>query len=137
MTRIEQMYKTHPTQSEMDSGMMADCLESCMECLETCNSCADACLGEKNVDMLKRCIRLNLDCADLCEVSARILSRQTETDWRLVRSVTDTMAMACRLCAEECEKHAKMHDHCRVCAEACRRCEQSCHKMMGAIPVAA
>ena len=32
--------------------------------------------------------------------------------------------------AEECEKHAGMHEHCRICAEACRRCEQACDQLL-------
>lgn len=26
---------------------------------------------------------------------------------------------ACKACAEECERHADMHEHCRASAEAC------------------
>ena len=33
---------------------------------------------------------------------------------------------ACRLCAEECERHAAKMQHCRICGEACRRCERAC-----------
>ena len=135
MTRIQEMFATHPTQTQMDTQSVTRCLEACMECLETCNSCADACIAEQNVSMLKHCIRLNRDCADICEASARILSRQNETDWRLVHSIMETMSMACRLCAEECEQHAEHHEHCRLCAEVCRECEQVCDQMMQSLPV--
>ena len=33
---------------------------------QVCTACADACLGEDDVGELTRCIRLDLDCADLC-----------------------------------------------------------------------
>ena len=36
---------------------------------------------------------------------------------------------ASRICAEECEKHAGMHIHCKVCASTCRKCEQSCRQL--------
>jgi hypothetical protein len=36
-------------------------------------------------------------------------------------------------CAEECERHAEHHDHCRVCAEACRRCEEACSALLDAM----
>ncbi|WP_396415740.1 four-helix bundle copper-binding protein [Kocuria sp.] len=26
-----------------------------------------------------------------------------------------------------------MHDHCRICAEACRRCEQACADLLAVI----
>ena len=38
MFRIEQIFTPHSMQDEMDAGMVADCLQSCMECLETYNS---------------------------------------------------------------------------------------------------
>ncbi len=34
---------------------------------------------------------------------------------------------------DECEKHAQMHEHCRVCAEACRRCESACADLFAAL----
>jgi hypothetical protein len=40
----------------------------------------------------------------------------------------ETCALACRLCGEECERHAGKHEHCRICAESCRRCEQACRE---------
>lgn len=33
-------------------------------------------------------------------------------------------------CAEECEHHAGMPEHCRICAEACRRCENACAALL-------
>jgi hypothetical protein len=42
--------------------------------------------------------------------------------------------IACRACAEECDKHAQMHEHCLVCAEACRKCEEECMRMLEKLP---
>ena len=80
---------------------------------------------------LRRCIRLDLDCADVCEVTGRVLSRQTEYDAELTRAVLEACASACRRCGAECESHAGMHEHCRICAEACRRCEEACEALLG------
>ena len=41
--------------------------------------------------------------------------------------------MNCGLCAEECEKHASTHEHCRICAEHCHRCEQACSEAVQSI----
>lgn len=46
-------------------------LVDCVECAEVCTACADACSAEGDPKMLVRCIRLNLDCADLCLATAR------------------------------------------------------------------
>jgi len=38
-----------------------------------------------------------------------------------------------RSCGEECAGHADMHEHCRVCADVCRRCEQACRELLAAL----
>ena len=86
---------------------------------------ADACLSEDMVDELRKCIRTNLDCADICASTGRVLSRHTGYDANLTRSVLEACAAACKACGDECGRHAEMHEHCRVCAASCRRCEQA------------
>jgi hypothetical protein len=95
-----------------------------------CTACADACLGEKMVSDLTTCIRTNLDCADICEATGRVLSRQTGTNADTARAMLEACAQACRTCGDECGQHASMHEHCRVCAESCRRCEQACRDLL-------
>jgi hypothetical protein len=83
---------------------------------------------------LRARIRNNLDCADLCEVTARVLSRQTGYEANLTRSVLQACAMACKACGDECGHHGEMGmQHCAVCAGACRRCEQACNELLGAL----
>jgi Domain of Unknown Function (DUF326) len=131
MHHVSQMLETHPQATPTE--VLARCIEECFACAMTCTSCADACLAEEDVQELVRCIRLNLDCADVCEATGRMLTRQTSPEPRLALSMLETCAQACRLCAEECERHAGHHEHCRICAEACRRCEQACKVMRSSI----
>lgn len=112
-----------------DENVLA-CIDACLECAEVCTACADACLGEETVQELRRCITLDLGCADVCEATGRILSRRTGHDGELAQAVLRACAEACRLCGDECAQHAEMHDHCRVCAEICRRCEQACRRLL-------
>ena len=83
--------------------------------------------------MLARCIRLDLDCANVCDATGHILSRQTATEPQMLRATLQACSEACRLCGEECEQHAEHHEHCRVCAQACRRCESACNNVLSAI----
>jgi hypothetical protein len=76
---------------------------------------------------LKQCIRLNLDCGDVCAATGAIATRRTGSNEILIQNMLESCALACRPCGEECESHAEEHQHCRICAEACRRCEQACH----------
>ncbi len=129
--KAKEMLRTHP-QPTSDSGGMAECIEACFECAQTCTACADACLGEDMVAELRHCIRLNLDCADVCDTTGRLMSRQTMPDPRVAMAQVQACIAACRACGDECARHAEEMDmaHCRVCAEACRRCEEACQQMM-------
>jgi hypothetical protein len=122
---VQEMLRTHPSPTA-GTETLARCIEECFVCAQSCTACADACLGERDVAELTRCIRLNLDCADVCETTGKILSRQTQVQTELMRAIVQACVEACRDCGEECESHAEHHDHCRVCADACRRCEQAC-----------
>ena len=131
MTHVTSMLDTYPGDiGGVDQQALAECIAACFECAQTCTACADACLAEDMVAELTECIRKNLDCADVCAATGRVLTRRAETDPALVRSLVEAGRAACAACADECEKHAGMHEHCRVCAEACRRCEAACAALL-------
>ena len=101
-----------------------------MACAQACTACADACLSEDSVAELRKCIRTDLDCADICETTARVLSRHTGYDANITRAVLEACATTCHSCGDECDAHAGHHEHCRVCAQACRRCEDACRELL-------
>jgi hypothetical protein len=115
----------------VDVGLLAEAAQAAFDCAQACTACANACLGEPQVQELVRCIRLNLHCADLCDTTGRLISRQENPE--LARAILQACVLACRLCAEECERHPGM-DHCRVCAQACRGCQQACERVLSALP---
>jgi len=120
------MVRTHPQATSGATGALVRCIDACFDCAQACTACADACLGEDMVKDLRNCIRLNLDCADICEATGKIASRRTGGGQEVLRGLVMTCAEICRMCGDECERHAGMHEHCRVCADACRMCEQAC-----------
>jgi hypothetical protein len=128
MSRVAEILETHP-QATADEAL-ARYIEACFECVVACTSCADADLAEAEVKELVLCIRLCLDCADVCDATGRVLTRQS-SEPQLTRTLLETCLQACGLCAEECERHAHHHEHCRVCAESCRRCERACVDLLG------
>ena len=65
-------------------------------------------LGDVDRAALARCIDECLDCSQACMT-------------------------ACRSCGDERERHARMHEHCRACAQACRHCEQACPELTSAL----
>jgi hypothetical protein len=134
MTVISQMLDTHPHGAgTIDRSKLVECIEACLECGQACTACADACLGEDMVAELTTCIRTDLDCSDICLVTANILSRQTGFDASTAKAVLEACRAVCGSCASECESHSEMHEHCRVCAEACRRCERACAELLSSL----
>ncbi|UKJ75563.1 four-helix bundle copper-binding protein [Azospirillum brasilense] len=123
-----EMINTHPQVRGNTNDALIRCIEACYDCAQTCTTCADACLGEDQVAELVQCIRLNMDCADVCTATGSVATRRSGSNEVVIRAMLDACATACRLCAEECERHAGMHQHCRICAEACRACEDACRK---------
>jgi hypothetical protein len=91
------------------------------ECAAVCNHCASACLEEPDIKMLKDCIKLDIDCAEVCLLTMKLLARNSQHAEHLLKECTEI----CNACAEECEKHGHM-EHCRECAETCRACAEAC-----------
>ena len=95
------------------------------ECAAECNHCAAACLEEQDVQSLARCIKLDIDCAEICYLTASYAARGSEHAMHLMKECAEI----CNACAEECEKFADRYDHCKKCAEACRNCAEECSTM--------
>lgn len=131
--RTAEMMNTYPAEINLDRDLLARVVDTLAACSQACTACADACLSEDMVDELRKCIRTNLDCADICDTTARVLSRHTGYDANLTRAMLQACVQACRSCGDECAAHAGHHEHCRVCAEACRACEQACTELLAAI----
>jgi hypothetical protein len=113
---------------------MSRCIDACFGCVETCTACADACLSERDVSHLVSCIRLNLDCAAVCNATGSIMSRANKAGHRqLLEAQLANCIAFCRACGAECARHAEMHRHCHVCAEACTACAEACNDMLNSL----
>jgi hypothetical protein len=129
-----QMLETSPRESDLDRELLVRCIEACYDCTDSCTQCADDCLAEESVQHLTTCIGLNLDCADICLTTGRVVSRQTGYDAAVTAAVLRACIQSCRSCAAECDIHAaRGMKHCEVCAEECRRCEQACEELLAAV----
>lgn len=107
----------------MNDAMYQACIEACNSCADTCDRCATACLQEKDVQMMTRCIALDVDCASICRLAAGYMSRDSDFAKALCRQCADV----CQACGDECARH--QHDHCQQCAQACHRCADECRRM--------
>ena len=115
------MLETHPADIALDKGQLATAIDALTACSQACTACADACLSEpaEMLPHLARCIRADLDCADVCDTTARLLSRHTGYDAELTQAQVQAALRAAESCAGSGGEHAEVHEHCRVCARAC------------------
>jgi len=104
------------TQDKTLLTMLADCAAACYHC-------STACLEEKDVQMMAACIKLDMDCAQICSTTVAFVARGSEHVGHLLKECAEI----CRKCAKECEKHTHM-EHCKQCAEACRKCAEACSR---------
>ena len=133
MSYARQLLDTYPRTFNVDAGVLASTIDALNDCAQACTADADDDLSEQNLPELVKCIRLCLDCADVCTATVGVTSRQTEYDANVTRPLLEACVAVCKSCGDECERHAQLHEHCRVCAEACRRCEQACNDLLAAM----
>jgi hypothetical protein len=132
MSYARRMLDTYPRARTVDADVLAAAIDALSDCAQACNADNAADLGEQNVAEMVRCIRLCLDCVDVCTATAGVIGRQAEYDVSLTRPLLEACVAICRSCGDECERHAHMQ-HCQVCAEACRRCEGACRELLDAL----
>ena len=133
MSYARQMLDSYPRTRKVDASALVATIDALKDCAQACTADAADDLSEQNVTELVKCIRLCLDCADVCTATLGVTSRLTEYDANVTKPLLEACAATCKSCGDECERHAHMHEHCRVCAEACRRCERDCRELVAAM----
>ena len=91
------------------------------ECAAACNNCSTACLEENDVKKMIQCIRLDMDCAQICDLTAAFVARNSDHAPHLIKECAEI----CSKCAKECAKFENM-EHCKVCADLCKKCADMC-----------
>ena len=89
MSYARQLLDTYPRTFNVDAGVLAATIDALSDCAQACTACADDDLSEQDVAELVKCIRLCLDCADVCTATVRVISRQTEYDANVTRPTYD------------------------------------------------
>ncbi len=96
---------------------LLDVLERCMT---ACEACASENLKVENGISLQRCIRLTLDCGELCGFTARFVARESEFKDILLKQC----ALVCKACEDECRRHENAAS--QQCADVCHECHLAC-----------
>lgn len=133
MDRLRDTLAAHPSPVSTAGDEVLACVYEAAQCALVCTACADACLAEEMPENNRECIRLCVECAELCGVVARLLVRAGRQDPEALDGALGACSRACRACAEACGRHADRMAHCRHCAEACNACADACESMRGAL----
>ena len=129
MSYARQMLDTYPRTLHPDDNLLAAAIDAISDCAQACTADVDADLSEQNLAEMVKCIRLCLDCTDICTATGAVLSRLAEYEPDATRPLLESCIAICNNCGGECGHHAHM-PHCRTCAEACGRCEQACRDLL-------
>jgi hypothetical protein len=126
--RTRRSLKPKQTKPKRKRNVMAheqheSCIEVCNECVTACEHCAASCLHEQDIKTMARGIELDRDCADVCSLAARFMSRGSTYSAKLCA----LCAEICQACGDECAKQKA--EHCQQCAAACHKCAEECRKM--------
>jgi hypothetical protein len=129
MSYAWQMLDTYPRTFNVDADLLAAAIDALDDCSQACNADNAADLSEQNVVEMITCIRLCMNCVDVCTATLRVIGRQTQYDASLTRPLLESCVAIYRSCGDEYERHAHM-PHCQLCAEACRRCDHACQELL-------
>ena len=107
MSYAKQLLDSRPRKSGVDAALLTRTIDSLTDCAQACIADTDDDLGEQNLSDMVTCIRLCLDCADVCLATGKILSRQTAFDLATARAALQACEETCRVCGDECQHHAQ------------------------------
>jgi hypothetical protein len=107
-----------PTQT-----MMLGLLRVLHVCAMMYESTADTLLHRPDAHMRRHQIKLLHDCASICELCAKYISRHSPVE----KAICEFCAYVCEVCGHECLRHP---DHeSQICGHICLNCARECRAM--------
>jgi hypothetical protein len=102
----------------------SDCVEACNVARRRCEHLVTAGLGQRDVNAVAKAIVVARDCARIATLTSQLLERGSKYAY----PVCDMCAQACLELVQACEPHQDIEAFAR-CAEACRTCADECGKL--------
>ena len=103
---------------------MENLISKTAACFHACNDCFMECLEEEHVKIMRRCIRLCKECAQVCGMTLDLLS----DDSYFIKHTLNLCMLVCRECGDECRWHPE--ESCQKAARACDACRQACERFL-------
>lgn len=132
MRNTQELLRTVPAGTSVDSGLLAAVVDALQECEDAVTACAAAMLGESDTGLLAAVGR-DTDCADVAATTRRVLIRSGGPDGSLMSAQLEACLLACERSLQLCGPHAGHHDHCRLCSTATRECAELCRRLIAAL----
>ena len=126
MTDTRQMLDASPVAVQLGADEVAAAIDACLTCLQACISCANSDLAEPDVEEMRTCVAIDQNCADVCDVTARVLSRPAYSDDFVVHRLLQACVRLCTTCAEEC---TSTHTITVTARSARRRASRACTRV--------
>lgn len=101
------------------------CIQACLDCHQVCLTTIGHCLSLGGAHAEAGHMRIMMDCAQICVVSADFMIRGSAHHPHICRECAEI----CRECEASCANHPAADDAMRRCAEACHRCAEECAAM--------
>lgn len=101
------------------------CIDECNKCAQACYECFEACINEPDLNSRRSCVKILIECANMCTMSSGIMSMNGQ----FAKEHCKMCATVCDKCAQECAMFKD--EHCQKCANECRTCAYECRKMSG------
>lgn len=130
MFRRQDIMRNHPQTIGLNTRVLEQGVAACLDCATTLRSCADISLTRSDVASRRYLVRSLMDGADVCQVTARLLLRQTDPDPRLLRRQLEACLRACQVCDAESQRYALRPGPERLSSEACSACVESCKRLL-------
>jgi len=103
------------------------CIENCLNCARACEELISHCLFRGGEHASSAHIKVLMDCAEVCTVSANFMTRGS--DFHV--ETCELCASVCAACAIDCARLAHDDEMMARCADICRQCAESCKMMVG------
>lgn len=110
--------------SDFSKTNTQQCRQACQTCQEVCEETIENCLELGGAHATVHHIRMLRDCANICQLSANFMTRQSPYQTDLCR----LCAQICTDCAGECDTFED--EFMKRCAEVCRDCAEACQTMV-------
>lgn len=122
-TGTQASYQSTPQFRQMDQ-LLQRCIEECLSCAVVCEQTLAYCLKQGGKHAEEEQIKLLIDCAESCRMSAAMMSRGSRFHARHCAMCAEI----CKACEESCEEFGD-EPQLKACADACRSCFESCRQM--------